>query len=156
MRNKMDHLNQILPNRAKAKAHTNALFGVLSFFRPYADRWEQGLQDGEVRGDLFFINKGSPPSGTMASGVAFDSLDIHLPICSFKLEAFSLSLHLERAVLQLRLLLRRMSDDIKTAVEAQVDELAARPATCEELMRPASSGHFVIQMEVSFRSSSRG
>jgi hypothetical protein len=146
MRNKMDHLNQNLPNRAKATGRTNALFGMLTFFRPYADHWEEGLRDGEVRGDLFFVSAGSTPRD-MVGSVVFQDLDIHLPICSFKLEAFDLSLFIERAVLQLRSLLKRMSDDIKSKVEAKVDELAATAGTTrEELMRPAS-GHFVFQMD---------
>jgi hypothetical protein len=149
MRNKMDHLNQNLLNRAKADGRTNALFGMLTFFRPFADRWEQGLQDGEVRGDLFFVSAGSKPRD-MVGGVAFHDLDIHLPICSFKLEAFDLSLLIERAVLQLRPLLKRMSDEIKSNVEAKVDELAARSGcTREELMRPVS-GHIVIRMDFGF------
>lgn len=149
MRNKMDHLNQNLPNRAKASGRTSALFGMLTFFRPYADRWEHGLRDGEVRGDLFLVSAGSTPRD-MVGGVAFHDLDIHLPICSFKLEAFDLSLLIERAVLQTRRLLKRMSDDVKSNVEAKVDELAATASnTREELMRPAS-GHIVIRMDFGF------
>jgi hypothetical protein len=152
MRNKMDHLNDNLPNRAKTKGHTNALFGVLSFFRPYADRLKQGLQDGRVWGDLFFVNAGSTPRD-MVGSVALHDLDIvHLPICFPKLEAFDLSLLLERAVFQLRALLKRISDDTKTNIEAKVDEAVATAGqTREELMRPAYSGQLVIKAEVSFQ-----
>jgi hypothetical protein len=150
LRNKMDHLNENLENRAKAKGRKNALFGMVSFFRPYADLWEQGLRDGKVKGDLFIVSAGSTPRGDMAGGVAFHDLDISLTICSFKLEAFELSLLIERAVLQLRPLLKRMSDDIKTTIEAKIDELAATSGrTREELMRPAP-GNFVIRWDIGF------
>ncbi len=76
MRNRMDHLNQNLPNRAKVIGRTNALFGTLSFFRPHADRWEQGLREDEIKGDLFFVNAGSTPR-ELVGGIAFYDLDIH-------------------------------------------------------------------------------
>jgi hypothetical protein len=149
MRNKMDHLNQNLPNRAKANGHTNALFGMLTFFRPYAHRWEQGLKDGEVRGDLFVISAGSTPHD-MVGSLAFHELDIHLPICSFKLEAFDLSLLVERAVLQLRALLRRMSADIERNVKTKVEELAATAGRTREELMQLVSGHIVIRMDFGF------
>jgi hypothetical protein len=149
MRNKMDHLNQNFPNRANATGRTNALFGILTFFRPYADRWEQGLQDGEIRGDLFIVTAGSAPRD-MVGSVAFDALDIHLPICSFKLEAFDLNLLIERAVFQLRALLERMSKDIKGQFEAKVDELAAAACVDRDGLMRAASGHFVIRMDFGF------
>jgi len=142
MRNKMDHLNQNIPNRARTVGRTNALFGMLTFFRPYADRWERGLQDGEIRGDLFVVTAGST-QGDMIGRVAFDGLDIHLPICSFKLEAFNENLFLERAVFQLRALLGRMSQDVKCQVEAL-------NVTQENLMIQPGSGHFVIRMDFGF------
>jgi hypothetical protein len=45
-----------------------------------------------------------------------------------------------------------MADDIKTDVEAKVDEAVATAGQNREgLMRPAYSGHFVIQMEFGFK-----
>ncbi len=110
LRNKMDHLNENLPNRAKANGSTNALFGSLTFFKPHPDLWEQGLQSGEFAGEFFMVSAGLMPD-QMASTASFDDLNIQLPICSFRLEAFDQRLLIERAVLQLRALLRRMSDD---------------------------------------------
>lgn len=146
LRNKMDHLNQNIPNRAKSKVNGNALFGQLSFFRPFPDRWDQGLQEGEIRGELMVISAGAMPD-PMLGGVAFDDLDIHLPICSFKLEAFDQSLLLERAVNCLRALLMRLSNDTKLQFAHMVDEITGNGTlTREELLR-STSGHIVLRME---------
>ncbi len=150
MRNKMDHLNQNLPNRAKANGRTNALFGLLTFFKPYADRWEQGVKAGEVRGDLLVISAGSMPQ-EMVGSVAFDGLDIHLPICSFKLEAFDQSLLVERAVIQLRALLRRLSDDSESKFRAKVDTIVATTGLAHDELMQSATGHVTIRMDFGFR-----
>jgi hypothetical protein len=129
---------------------TNALFGLLTFFKPYADRWEQGVKAGEVRGDLLVISAGSMPQ-EMAGSVAFNGLDIHLPICSFKLEAFDQSLLVERAVIQLRALLRRLSDDTESKFRAKVETIVATTGLAYDELMQSATGHVTIRMDFGFR-----
>jgi len=147
LRNRMDHLNQNLPNRAKAAGSTNAMFGMLSFFRPCSDRWADGLAAGEIRGDLFLISAGSA-AGNIVGAMPLHEMDIHLPICSFKLDAFDMTFLLERAVLQLRPLLRRLSGDLLSNVEARVDDLASASGLPRDELLRTEAGHIVVRMDM--------
>lgn len=147
LRNKMDHINQNLPNRANEKGVGNALFGQLTFFRPFSDRWTQGLQNGEIRGELVMVSAGLMPNSMV--GALTDMLDLHLPICSFALEAFGVKLPLERAVFQLRALMHRMSKNIERQVLEQVERQATSSEEKERLLQ-SLSGHVVLRFDMEF------
>ncbi|MFT3965395.1 MAG: hypothetical protein QM690_05890 [Sphingobium sp.] len=86
----------------------------------------------------------------MAGAIPFHDLDIHLPICSFKLEAFDTFLLLERAVFQLRSLLRRISDDMREHIHSGVREVADTAGVSKDDLLLPASGYIAVRMDMGF------
>ena len=145
LRNKMDHINENMLNLANKKGTGNALFGQLTFFRPSSDLWEQGLREGVIRGELIMVSAGLMPDNMVMA--LTDMLDLHLPICSFALEAFGLKLPLERAVFQLRALMQRISENIKGQVTEQVERQAKNPEDKKRILQ-SNSGHVTLRLDM--------
>ncbi len=106
LRNKMDHLSTNLPNLANAKNMPSPLLGSVSFFRPFADRWHDGFQQGHVDGEIVVISAGGMTPRTHVS-VMYQDLTVRLPVGGIKLEAFGLAFLIERAVEDLLAILTR-------------------------------------------------
>jgi hypothetical protein len=148
LRNRMDHLNTNLPNRARQRGALTPLFGVVSYFRPVAEDFERGIQAGEVFGDMIVVTAGSTPSDAVGA-VPFANLNVRLPVSGLRLEAFGRSLIVDDAVEQLKPLLRRLSDDTNAQVLANVEELSRRSSLPVEDLLRSTGGYFAMTARMS-------
>jgi hypothetical protein len=154
MRNKMDHLNATIPNRASQKGRQAPLFGTLSYFLVEPHQMKQTDAGTVVEaGTIVSITSGSVQVGNKAIGRVPNPADqlIHPPVSQFILTAFDWTLDFEKVLQALQLTLNKTSEQTEVSLRKQAEAESARSgSTVVELMSAFPIADFVLMFDVVF------
>lgn len=119
LRNRMDHLDQRIPNIVASKDNSRSLFGSLSYF-------VLGAVVGEPNVDVFAVIQQAEPIRPSKNIAAFRMpAEIRGPIGNFVLTAAGQKLDLDRAVLTLGPVMVRTNEGFEKSIRAQAAEKAS-------------------------------
>lgn len=119
LRNRMDHLDQRIPNIVASKDNSRSLFGSLSYF-------VQGSLVGSPDVDVFAVTQQAEPIRPSESIAAFRMpAEIRGPIGNFVLNAAGVELDLDAAILTLGPVMVRTNEGFEKSIRAQAAEKAA-------------------------------
>jgi hypothetical protein len=116
LRNRMDHLNALIPNIVASKSQTRALFGSLSYF-------VLGAAVGSPEVAVFLaVQQAEPVRPGEQVAAARIPAEMRMPIGNFMLHADSQELDLDAAILTLGPLMTRTNEGFEKSIKAQVAE----------------------------------
>lgn len=125
LRNRMDHLDQRIPNIVGSKDNSRSLFGSLSYF-------VLGAVVGEPDVDLFAVMQHAEPIRPSEQIAAFKMpAEIRGPIGNFVLNAAGEELDLDAVVLTLGPMMVRTNEGFEKSIRAQVAGKAAEHGVTE-------------------------
>ena len=119
LRNRIDHLDQRIPNIAASKGNSRSLFGSLSYF-------VQGAAVGEPEVDVFAVAQHADPvrPGEQIASVRIPA-ELRMPIGNFVLTAAGEELDIDGAILTLGTVMVRTNEGLEKSIRAQAAEKAA-------------------------------
>lgn len=118
MRNRMDHLDGMIPNIVASKRKTRALFGSLSYV-------VQGAAVGSPEVPVFLaMQQAEPVRGGELLATARIPAEFRMPIGNFALHNDGHELDLDAAILTLGPLMTRTNDGFEKNIKAQVAQKA--------------------------------
>ena len=119
LRNRIDHLDQRIPNIAASKGKSRSLFGSLSYF-------VLGAAVGEPEVQVFAVAQHADPvrPGEQIASVRIPG-ELRMPIGNFVLTAAGEELDLDAAVLALGPVMARTNEGLEKSIRAQAAEKAA-------------------------------
>lgn len=126
LRNRMDHLNQMIPNIAKSKESGDSLFGSLSYAVTASPKVDGPQQV------YFVMQQTGPVRPKQAVGGFRVPSELRLPVGNFQLRAIGEELDIDDAILRLGPLMLAINDHIESDITRQIRHKAA------ELKRPES------------------
>jgi hypothetical protein len=125
LRNRMDHLDQRIPNIVLSKENSRSLFGSLSYFA-------FGVAVGSPSVDVFAVTQNAEPIRPSERIGAFRMpAEIRGPIGNFVLNVAGERLDLDAAVLSLGRVMVRTNEGFETSIRAQAAEKAAEHGILE-------------------------
>ena len=118
LRNRMDHLNQRIPNIVASKNQTRALFGSLSYF-------VLGAAVGSPEVAVFLVMQQAEPvrPGEQVAAARMPA-EMRVPIGNFTLHADGQELDLDAAILTLGPMMTRTNERLERNIKKQVAEKA--------------------------------
>ena len=143
LRNRMDHLDQRIPNIAASKTNSRSLFGSLSYFMA-------GAVVGSPEVDAFIVNQYAEPirPSEILANVCIPS-EMRMPIGNFVLRAAGEMLDLDGAILTLGPLMIQTNGRFEKNIRAQVAQAATKHGVPESSApRPSwrrDKGHAAVQ-----------
>lgn len=120
LRNRMDHLDQRIPNIAASKTNSRSLFGSLSYFL-------LGAAVGAPAVDIFAVTQHADPVRP-SEQIAFIRMpgDLRTPIGNFVLTAAGEELDIDSAILTLGPVMTRTNEGFEKSIRVQAAEEAAK------------------------------
>jgi hypothetical protein len=126
LRNRMDHLDQRIPNIAASKDNTRSLFGSLAYF-------VLGAAVGEPSVDVFAVTQHAEPVRPGENIAEFQvPPEMRMPIGNFVLSAAGEMFDLDEVILKLGPMMVRTNEGFEKSIRAQAEEKASelgRPVT---------------------------
>jgi hypothetical protein len=144
LRNRMDHLDQRIPNIVASKDNTRSLFGGLSYF-------VHGAAVGEPKVDVFAVTQHAEPirPGEHLAPLQVPS-ELRMPIGNFILSAAGEMLDLDAAILALGPFMVRTNDAFEKSIREQVSAKAVEHGVREsDLLAHFGAGlKFMFAMKI--------
>ena len=155
MRNKMDHLNATIPNRARQKGIQAPLFGTLSYFLVEPHQIKRTDATGTIveAGTIVSITSGSVQVGNKAIGRVPNPADrlFRVPVSQFVLTAFDWTLDLDVLLDALQLTLNKSSEQAEASLRKQAEIESSRSGTpVADLLSDFPFADFVLTVDVVF------
>ena len=153
MRNKMDHLNATIPNRAPQRGRQAPLFGTLSYFLVEPHKMKQTDAGTVVEaGTIVSITSGSVNVSNKATGRIPNPADklIQPPVSQFILTAFDWNLEFEEVLEEPQLTLNKSSEQAEASLRKQAEAESRSGSAVVELMSEFPIVDFVLMFEVVF------
>jgi hypothetical protein len=126
LRNRMDHLDQRIPNIVASKNNSRSLFGSLSYF-------VAGAAVGSPGGDVFAVTEHAEPIRPSDEIVSFRwPSELRIPIGNFVLSAAGEMLDLDAVILTLGPVMIRTNEGFEKSIRTQVAKKAAELGVPEE------------------------
>jgi hypothetical protein len=119
LRNRMDHLDQRIPNIVASKGNTRSLFGSLSYFI-------SGAAVGQPGVDVFAVTQHAEPirPGEQIGSIRMPA-EMRMPVGNFVLSAAGEMLDLDTAILKLGPFMARTNETFQKSIHEQVVAKAA-------------------------------
>lgn len=140
LRNRMDHLNAIIPNIAASKSQSRGLFGSLSYFVLGA---AVGIPDVDV---FLFAQQAEPVRPAEILMSARFPAEMRMPIGNFSLHAVGEELDLDKTILTLGPVMIRTNEGFETSIKGQAAEKAAEHGIEESKLLAHHGARFKIKM----------
>ena len=154
MRNKMDHLNATIPNRARQKGIQAPLFGTLSYFLVEPHQMKQTDAGTIVEaGTIVSITSGSVQVGNKAIGRVPNPADhlFRVPVSQFVVTAFDWTLDLDVLLNALQLTLNKSSEQAEASLRKQAEvKLSRSGMPVADLLSDFPFADFVLTFDVVF------
>jgi len=143
LRNRMDHLDQRIPNIAASKDNTRSLFGSLSYF-------VRGAAVGSPHVDVFAVTQHAEPTRPGEQVGTFRMPpEIRMPIGNFVLHAAGEEFDLDATVLTLGPVMTRTNEGFEQSIRAQVAEKAAEHGVSESDLLTHFGGGLKVMLALS-------
>jgi hypothetical protein len=128
LRNRIDHLNQRIPNIAGAKGNSRSLFGSLSYF-------VLGVVVGAPEVEVFVVAQHADPvrPSEQIASIRIPG-ELRMPIGNFVLTAAGDELDIDTAMLTLGAVMTRTNEGFEKSIRAQVAEKATEHGIKQDKM----------------------
>ena len=139
-RNRMDHLNQRIPNIVASKDNSRSLFGSLSYF-------VLGAAIGEPQVDIFAVTQHAEPIRPGENVAKFIMpAEMRMPIGNFVLCAAGELMDIDAAILTLGPVMKRTNEGFEKSIRTQVAEKAAEHGVPESELLTHFGGGLKIML----------
>jgi len=143
LRNRMDHLDQRIPNIAASKDNTRSLFGSLSYF-------VHGAAVGLPHVDVFAVTQHAEPTRPGEQvGACRMPPEMRMPIGNFVLNAAGQEFDLDATILTLGPVMTRTNEGFEKSIRAQVAEKAAEHGVSERDLLTHFGGGLKVMLALS-------
>jgi hypothetical protein len=152
MRTAIDHISQRIPNIANRSGSSEALFGALTFVRCDEEQFETIEAGQDLECEMVVLARGTVP-GFEASSPTIDEKAIDSSISNLRLSAAGSSVPLDLACAELTQILKALSTNVRSSIDAEVAEAVAKSSALEHDLRApapvivAASAPFKVMYE---------